>query len=73
MGCAARGTYTALVPPIVWLVLTLVLVVIVAVTGIAPRGGKPVARTRLMKSARVVLILGILVLGGLSLSTYAGR
>jgi hypothetical protein len=43
---------------IVWLALTAVLVVAVALTRTGPKGGKPVANTRLMGSARYVLILG---------------
>jgi hypothetical protein len=44
---------------IVWLALTGVFVVVVVLTGRTPRGGKPVARTRLMHSARTVLLGGI--------------
>jgi hypothetical protein len=54
--------------PFFWLGLTVVLVVGVALTGTGPKGGKPVARTRLMKSARFFLIFGILVCGGIALS-----
>jgi hypothetical protein len=44
---------------LVWLGVTLVLVVVVALTGLGPKGGKPVARTRLMKTARGVLVVGV--------------
>jgi hypothetical protein len=48
-----------------WLTLLLlvaVLVAIAAVTGLKPRGGRPVARTRLMTAARVVLLVIALLL-----------
>jgi heme exporter protein D len=50
---------------IVWLALTVSFVVLVVLTGHTPRGGKPVARTGLMKAARSVLLGGILVCGAL--------
>ena len=40
----------------VWLGFTVFLVAVVALTGTGPKGGKPVARTRLMGTARVFLI-----------------
>jgi hypothetical protein len=52
---------------IVWLGLTALLVVVVAVTRTGPKGGKPVANTRLMGTARYVLFLGIVVCGALGL------
>lgn len=48
-----------------WLTLLLlaaVLVAVAAVTGLKPRGGRPVARTRLMTAARVVLLVIALLL-----------
>jgi len=48
-----------------WLTLLLLAVVLVAfaaVTGLKPRGGRPVARTRLMSAARVVLLVIALLL-----------
>lgn len=48
---------------LVWLGLTVLLVVGVVLTGLGPKGGKPVGRTRLMKVARVVLIAGIIFCG----------
>jgi hypothetical protein len=50
---------------IVWLGLTALLVVVVAVTRSGPKGGKPVANTRLMGTARYVLVLGVIVCGAL--------
>jgi hypothetical protein len=56
-----------------WLTLLLlvaVLVAVAAITGIKPRGGRPVARTRLMSAARVVLLV-IAVL--LAIAFFTGR
>lgn len=53
---------------LVWLGLTVLLVVVVALTGTGPKGGKPVARTRLMGTARVFLIGGVLVCAALGLA-----
>lgn len=52
---------------LVWLGLTVFLVAIVALTSTGPKGGKPVSRTRLMGTARVFLIGGILVSAALGL------
>jgi hypothetical protein len=48
---------------LVWLALTAILVVAVALAHRGPKGGKPVANTRLMKTARYVLILGAIGCG----------
>jgi hypothetical protein len=53
---------------LVWLVVAVVLTAGVALTGGGPKGARPIAGTRLMKSARLFLILGILVCGGLGLA-----
>jgi hypothetical protein len=50
---------------LVWLCLAAIFVAAVAVTKTGPRGGKPVARTRLMGTARYVLLLGVIVCGAL--------
>jgi len=52
---------------LVWLGLTVFLVAIVAFTGTGPKGGKPVARTRLMGTARVFLIGATLVCAAVGL------
>jgi hypothetical protein len=44
---------------LVWLGLAVLLTVAVALIGAGPKGGKPVARTGLMKAARFILIVGI--------------
>jgi hypothetical protein len=51
----------------VWLGLTVFLVAVVALTSTGPKGGKPVARTRLMKTARFFLVGGILLCAALGL------
>lgn len=48
-----------------WIVLlgiAVVLIAIAAVTGIKPKGGKPVARTHLMTAARIVLVVIAVIL-----------
>ena len=50
---------------IVWLGLAAILVGVVALTRTGPKGGKPVANTRLMGAARYVLVLGVIVCGAL--------
>jgi hypothetical protein len=52
---------------LVWLALTVVFVVGAVLLHVGPRGGKPVAGTRLMKSARFFLVGGIIVCGALGL------
>jgi hypothetical protein len=52
---------------IVWLGLTVVFVVVVALTGLGPKGGKPVARTGLMRTARGVLVVGVVVCAAMGL------
>ena len=50
---------------LVWLAAVVVLAVAVALTGRGPKGAKAVGGTRLMKTARFFLIVGILICGGL--------
>jgi hypothetical protein len=45
----------------VWLGLTGFLVVAVVLSHRTPKGGNPVAGTRLMKSARGILVLGLVL------------
>jgi hypothetical protein len=54
----------------VWLGVSALLVVTVALTGIGPKGGKPVARTQLMKTARLILIGGVVVFAIIGFATY---
>jgi hypothetical protein len=52
---------------LVWLGLTVVLVVDVVLTHRTPKGGKPVDGTRLMKIARRILIVGVVVSGAIAI------
>lgn len=52
---------------LVWLGLTVLLVAVVAITSTGPKGGKPVAGTRLMKTARLFLFGGVLVCAAFAL------
>jgi hypothetical protein len=54
--------------PFVYLALTVLLVLAVVLTGTAPKGGKPVARTRLMRTARLFLVAGMVLFGGLGVA-----
>lgn len=45
----------------------MILAVVAALTGFAPKGGKPVARTKLMKTARWFLLALVIVCAGLGL------
>jgi uncharacterized membrane protein YozB (DUF420 family) len=42
--------------------IAVILVVIVSVFGLGPKGGRPVARTRLMSVARIILVIFGLIL-----------
>ena len=53
--------------PLIWLGLVVVLVVDVVLTQHTPKGGKPVDGTRLMKSARGILIVGVIIGGAISI------
>lgn len=45
------------VNPLFWLTLVVLVVMVAAITGLQPKGGRPAARTRLMTVGRVILIL----------------
>ena len=51
----------------VWLGFVVVLVVDVVLTHHTPKGGRPVNGTRLMKSARGILIVGVIVTGAIGI------
>ncbi len=50
---------------IVWLGFMVIFVVAAVLSHHTPKGGKPVAGTRLMKSARGILIVGMVVCGAI--------
>jgi hypothetical protein len=58
---------------IFWLGLAVAIGVIAAVTGMKPRGTRPVARTRLMGVARFVLIVMLLVFLYFAWRGYSAR
>jgi hypothetical protein len=57
---------------IIWLGLAVIIVAVAAVTGIKPRGGRPVASTHLMGAARVVLVLVAVLLAWIAWRSYGG-
>ena len=46
---------------LLWLMLAVVVAALAAITGIQPKGTRPVARTRLMGVARLVLVLLVII------------
>ena len=55
-----------------WLVVVLVVATFAAVTGIKPKGSRPVARTRLMGVARFVLVVVVLILAYMAFRARSG-
>lgn len=56
-----------------WIGLAVVIGIIAAVTGIKPKGTRPVARTRLMGVARFVLLILIAIILFLAYRARSGR
>jgi hypothetical protein len=59
--------------PLFWVAAALLLAVVAALTGFAPKGGKPVARTKLMKTARWFLFALVIVCVGIGLFATVRR
>jgi hypothetical protein len=57
---------------LVWLSLAVVVTAIAAVTGVKPRGTRPVAHSRLMGAGRVVLIIMIVIFAVLAFRARSG-
>ena len=57
---------------LVWVGIAVVIAAIAAVTGIKPKGTRPVAHTRLMGVARIFLILIVVVLAWLAFRARGG-
>jgi len=55
-----------------WLILAAIVAVFAALTGIKPKGSRPVAHTRLMGVARVVLVVIVLILAYAAFQARAG-
>jgi hypothetical protein len=46
---------------LVWLVVAALIAVVAAVTGLQPKGGRPVAHTSLMGVARIILLALVII------------
>lgn len=57
---------------LVWVGIAVVIAAIAAVTGIKPKGTRPVAHTRMMGVARIFLILIVVVLAWLAFRARGG-
>lgn len=57
---------------LVWIGIAVVVVAIAAVTGIKPKGTRPVAHTRMMGVARIFLLLIVVVLAWLAFRARGG-
>ena len=57
---------------VIWLSLAVVVVAIAAVTGIKPKGTRPVAHTRLMGVGRIALIVIVVIFAYLAYSARSG-
>lgn len=55
-----------------WLGLAVIIAAIAAVTGLAPKGGRPVARTHLMGAARFALLLLVVIFAYLAFRARSG-
>lgn len=56
-----------------FLAVALVIAVVAAITGIKPKGSKPVARTRLMAMARVALVVMALIVAAFAARGWMHR
>src|SRR5262245_28018407 len=66
--CAVESAMTWLT----WLLVALVVATLAALTGVKPKGTRPVARTHLMGVARVVLIVAVLIVAYVAFRAHAG-
>ena len=55
-----------------WLTVAVVVSVLFSVFGLRPRGARPVANSRMMNAARVVLLIVVVILFYLYLKTRSG-
>jgi len=46
-----------------WLALVAIITALAAVTGIQPKGAEQLAHTRMMKSARIALLISVVMMG----------
>ena len=57
---------------LVWLGLAVLIAAIAAVTGLKPKGGRPVAGSRLMGAGRVALLVIIVIFAFMAYRAYSG-
>ena len=55
-----------------WLMVALLVATFAALTGIKPKGSRPVAHTRLMGVARFVLVVAVLIVAYIALRVRSG-
>jgi hypothetical protein len=55
-----------------WLLVVLLIATFAALTGIQPKGSRPVAHTRLMGVARVILVVGALIVAYMAFRARSG-
>jgi hypothetical protein len=55
-----------------WLAIALIIAAVAAVTGLQPKGGRPVARTGLMAVARLALLAVALIFAYLAFRARSG-
>ena len=66
--CAFRSVVTWLT----WLIIAVIVAAFAALTGMKPKGSRPVAHTRLMGVARFVLVMIMLMLAYIAFRARAG-
>jgi hypothetical protein len=66
--CATRSLMTWLT----WLMIALLIATFAALTGIKPKDSRPVAHTRLMGVARVVLAVAVLIVAYMAFRARSG-
>ena len=57
---------------LVWLAFAVILTAVAAITGMQPKGTRPVAHTRMMGMARLVLAVVVIILGYAAFRARAG-
>jgi len=57
---------------LVWLMVVVLVAAFAAVTGIKPKGSRPVAHTHLMSVARIVLVVAVLIVAYMVLGARFG-
>ena len=55
-----------------WLLVVLLVATFAALTGLQPKGSRPVARTRLMSVARLILVVAVLIVAYMAFRARSG-